>query len=75
MVSAVIFNYPDEYLERVPSAANFNHYMNASAKDADMTLKGLAPGTVIEIETLDKTHGNVMKIIKQSALHSLQQGK
>ena len=58
-IAAVAFNYPSEYEEAVPSAANFNNYMQASSKKVDLALKGLKPGTVFEIEILDKEHGNV----------------
>ena len=51
--------YPSEYEEAVPSAANFNNYMQASSKKVDIALKGLKPGTAFEIEILDKDHGNV----------------
>jgi xylan 1,4-beta-xylosidase len=63
-VSAVVFNYPDEYLEKVPSSANFRNFMNASSKEVDMTLAGLRPGTVIQIETMDNTHGNIYETYK-----------
>ena len=58
-VTAIAFNYPEEYEEAVPSARNFNNYMNASSKKVDLVLKGLEPGTTFTIETLDKEHGNI----------------
>ena len=57
-ISAIAFNYPEEYVDAVPSARNFNNYMKASSKDVDMTLTGLKPGARFVIETLDKDHGN-----------------
>lgn len=58
-VVALAFNYPDEYIDAVPSAKNFNNYMNASSKLLDLTFEGLVPGTSFIIEILDKDHGNV----------------
>lgn len=70
-VSAIAFNYPAEYEEAVPSAKNFNNYMDATAKKLDLVLKGLKPGAVFEIETLDKEHGNVYEDYrKMGAPHS-----
>ena len=54
--------YPSEYEEAVPSAANFNNYMQASSKKVDLALKGLKPGTVFEIEILDKEHGKKVSL-------------
>lgn len=58
-ITALAFNYPDEYVEAVPSAKNFMDYMNASSKKIDLSLNGLEPGTVFVVETLDKDNGNV----------------
>ena len=58
-VTALAFNYPDEYEEHVPSSANFQDYMEASAKSLDLTLTGLTPGATFIVETLDKANGNV----------------
>ena len=58
-VTALVFNYPDEFVEAVPSSKNFRSYMNASSKQVDMTLTGLEPGAMFAIEILDKQHGNV----------------
>ena len=58
-ITALAFNYPDEYIEAVPSSKNFRNYMNASSKTVNLTLTGLKPNTVFIIETLDKEHGNV----------------
>lgn len=58
-ISALAFNYPVEYEEMVPSAKNFQNYMEASSKMLDLTLTNVVPRTVFEIEILDKEHGNV----------------
>ncbi len=58
-ITALAFNYPDEFIDAVPSAKNFRNYMNASSKTAHLTLTGLKPNTIFVVETLDKQHGNV----------------
>ena len=58
-ITALAFNYPEEYEGAVPSAKNFSYYMEASSKQIDFTLTGLTPGKAFVIETLDKSHGNV----------------
>lgn len=58
-VTAIAFNYPKEYEEAIPSARNFNNYMDASSKKINLVLKGLKPKTIFAVETLDKAHGNV----------------
>lgn len=57
-ITALAFNYPDEYIEAVPSSRNANNYMEASPKQLHLTLTGLKPNAVFTIETLDKEHGN-----------------
>lgn len=57
-IVALAFNYPQEFEQSVPSAKNFSTYMNASSKKLDVCLKGLKPGTIFELETLDKENGN-----------------
>ena len=70
-VTAIAFNYPKEYEEKVPSAQNFSNYMIASSKELDVTFVNLTPGTVFEIEILDKDHGNVYNAYQQmGAPHS-----
>jgi xylan 1,4-beta-xylosidase len=70
-VSAVCFNYPQEYLDAVPSAKNASNYMEASSKNVEFTLKGLKPDAEFLIETLDNEHGNVMECYKKmGAPHS-----
>ena len=58
-ITALAFNYPEEYEEMVPSAKNFKNYMEASSKKLNLTLEGLKPGATFVVETLDKEHGNV----------------
>lgn len=70
-ISALAFNYPDEYEGMVPSAKNAGNYMEASSKMLDFTLTNLVPGTVFEIEILDKEHGNAYDdYLKMGAPHS-----
>lgn len=64
-VTALAFNYPKEYEETVPSARNFNNYMEASGKDLNVTLKNLKPGAILEIEVMDNKHGNVYEAYKE----------
>lgn len=63
-ITALAFNYPKEFEEKVPSSRDFNTYMQASAKQVDFTLTGLKPGSVFEVEVLDYTHGNVYEVYK-----------
>lgn len=60
-VTAVAFNYPDSYLEKVPSAADVNKYMDSNSKDIHLTLTNMTPGALVELELLDDEHGNVIK--------------
>lgn len=64
-VTVLAFNYPKEYEETVPSARNFNNYMEASGKDLNVTLKNLKPGAILEIEVMDNKHGNVYEAYKK----------
>ncbi len=58
-VVAVAFNYPKEFIDTVPTAKNFNNFMDASNLQVDVTLTNLRPGAVFLLETLDKEHGYV----------------
>lgn len=64
-ITAVAFNYPKEFEEAVPSARNFNNYMEASSKEMSITLTNMKPGTTLEIELLDNKHGNVHEAYKE----------
>ena len=58
-ITALAYNYPDEYRDAVPSARNLNNYIEGvSSKQLDLRLTGLRLGAVFVIETLDKDHGN-----------------
>ena len=60
-VTAVAFNYPKEFEQRVPGGRDCATFMeNVSSKTIDLKLTNLKPGTVFEVETLDKDHGNVI---------------
>lgn len=70
-VTAVAFNYPEEYENAVPSSKNFHNYMEASSKELELELTGLTPGTTFIVETMDKDHGNVYdEYMKIGAPHS-----
>lgn len=58
-ITALAFNYPEEFIEAVPSASNFRTYMNASPKHLHVVLIGLSPDATFIFETLDKAHGNI----------------
>lgn len=58
-ITALAFNYPVEFENAVPSAANKNTFMNASSKNLKNTLVGLKPNAKFLVETLDYEHGNV----------------
>lgn len=64
-ITAIAFNYPKEYEEKVPSMADFNTYMQASSKHVDFVLQNLKPGTKFLLETLDYQHGNVYEAYKK----------
>ena len=57
-ITALAFNYPQEFEQKVPSSADAKTFMQATAKTIDCTLTGLQPGTQFTIETLDYQHGN-----------------
>ena len=64
-ITALAFNYPEEYLDNVPSTGNVGNYMNASPKEICFTLTNMTPGALVEIEILDDDHGNVIKDFKK----------
>lgn len=64
-ITAIAFNYPKEYENRVPGAGDCGKYMdNTSSKTLKFVLTDLKPGTSFEIETLDNTHGNAINDYK-----------
>ena len=75
-LSAIAFNYPEEYEQTVPSMRNFTNYMNASSKTLDIVLEGLNPNTCFEIDILDKMNGNVYDTyLSMGAPHSPSMGE
>ncbi|MFI3316723.1 MAG: glycoside hydrolase [Rikenellaceae bacterium] len=65
-IVALAYNYPDEYITRVPAANTATSYMErSSARQMDITLEGLAPNATVMIETLDNENGNVMYTFRQ----------
>ncbi|SDE58649.1 GH39 family glycosyl hydrolase [Cellulophaga baltica] len=56
-IAAIAYNYPEEYLNAVPSGADKRE--NGSVKQLHFNLSNLKPGTMFKIETLDKDHGNI----------------
>ena len=64
-ITALAFNYPEEYLDNVHSTGKVGNYMNASPKEICFTLTNMTPGALVEIEILDDDHGNVIKDFKK----------
>jgi xylan 1,4-beta-xylosidase len=56
-ITALGYNYPQEYVNAVPSGSNKRE--EGTSKILDFTLTGLDPGAMFEIEILDKDHGNI----------------
>lgn len=63
-ITALAFNYPDEYIESVPSARNFGNYMNASDRNVDVSIVNLKPNATFSVEILDNENGNVYEEYK-----------
>lgn len=64
-ITAIAYNYPKEYENKVPSADDCGKYMNnTSPKTVNFTLNNLKPGATFEIETLDNNHGNTINDYK-----------
>ncbi len=59
-IVALAYNYPEEFIKRVPAGGNARSYMNSSSKDLELKIEGLAPNATVYIETLDNENGNVM---------------
>ena len=60
-VSAICFNYPEEYLSCMPSEHCVENYMEASSRQVDFTLTGLRRGARFSLELIDDTHGNAYR--------------
>ncbi|GAA3650027.1 GH39 family glycosyl hydrolase [Flavivirga jejuensis] len=56
-ITALAYNYPEEYIDAVPSGRNKRE--KGTSKKLDFTLTGLEANTMFEIEILDKDHGNI----------------
>jgi xylan 1,4-beta-xylosidase len=56
-VSALAYNYPEEYENSVPSGKDKRE--EGTSKPLSFSMKNLKPGTQFQIETLDKDHGNI----------------
>ena len=57
-ITAIAYNYPEEFEQAVPASRNAGSYMKATSKKLSLRLRGLKPGATFTIETLDKDHGN-----------------
>ncbi|MFI3291987.1 MAG: glycoside hydrolase [Rikenellaceae bacterium] len=57
-VTAIAYNYPAEYEQSVPRGADKRE--SGTSKQLDLTLRGLKPGAMFKIETLDKDSGNII---------------
>ncbi len=60
-IVALIYNYPEEFINRVPAGGDSGSYMNSSSKSLDLKIKGLKPNAKVLVETLDNENGNVME--------------
>ena len=63
-VTALAFNYPDEYINRVPCSRDIKNYMQATSKSLGFTLTELPANATFTIETLDDTHGNAIQAFR-----------
>lgn len=62
-ITALAYNYPDEYLKAVPSGSS--QLEKGSPKKLEMNLSDLKPGTQFQIETLDADSGNIFDYWKK----------
>ncbi len=60
-IVALAYNYPQEFIQRVPAGNKAGSYMNSSSKELDFKIEGLTPRANVIVETLDNDHGNVMQ--------------
>ena len=56
-IVALAYNYPQEYVDAVPSGSNKRE--TGTSKNLDFNLTGLKAGASFKIEILDKDHGNI----------------
>lgn len=64
-ITALAFNYPDEYIRKVPDMGDISNYMEAGSKTIDFRIDHLPPHATFTIETLDDTHGNALHAFRQ----------
>ena len=61
-VTALAYNYPSEIVTALPSTSSLEEAdqlaITGSPRELSLELSGLPPNAPLEIETLDKTHGN-----------------
>lgn len=70
-VAVLSYNYPDEYIDRMPTGDDIPTYMQASGKTVDLVLTGLGRGERFELELVDDSHGNAYKVWQEmGAPHS-----
>ncbi|MFR9574807.1 MAG: glycoside hydrolase [Rikenellaceae bacterium] len=66
LVTALAYNYPEEFYNKVPEASDVRTYMkNVSSRPLDLKISGFARNTKIMIETLDNENGNVMETYRK----------
>ncbi|MDV7139115.1 hypothetical protein R3X28_09520 [Maribacter sp. TH_r10] len=56
-IVALAYNYPEEYVNAVPSGTNKRE--EGTSKKLELSFTDLAPGTLFKIEIMDKDHGNI----------------
>ncbi|MFR9602799.1 MAG: glycoside hydrolase [Rikenellaceae bacterium] len=56
-VSAIAYNYPQEYEQSVPRGKDKRE--SGTSKQLDLKINNLTPGKMFKIETLDKESGNI----------------
>ena len=61
-ISAVVFNYPKEFENKVPCSEDVKTYMKATSKQVNVTLKNLKAGAKFQVEILDNENGNIKQV-------------
>ncbi len=70
-VTAVAYNYPQEYEQFVPATANMKDLSYGTSKTLDLKLKGFKPHAKVLVEVMDKDNGNVYSdYLKMGSPHS-----
>ncbi len=57
-ITAIAFNYPEEFESHVPATRDAGSFMESSDRQLSCTLKGLSPNAEFSVEVLDYDHGN-----------------